>query len=301
LETSVVHSKLTHYRNSVIVAVIGNQAAFHEGVRLHQAAYDGAQRLKLRWDELVSRVGRVVGFSGVGLRVFASICLLWAATSRAQTTPAPATVTGKSQMFGVRVRLETALNSKTAVEGMYVEARPEVKMHLADGVELETSSRLVGRVGVVKPSLAGTDSAISVIFDKVRLKGRREIPVKATILWIGAAPDLMNPSIVSAPADRTTPGVGVEAGGSLVPPSQGYSGSEITGFPHRNEDESAGKKGKLPPGVAVQMGAIGGVNFFSDMSSNNSGFFRSVKGNVSVPGGTVLAIALVLLPPVVHP
>jgi hypothetical protein len=229
-------------------------------------------------------------------RAAASIWLLWATASLGQATSGSASASSQPHMVGVRTRLETSLNSKTAVEGMQVEARPVVKVHLADGVDLDGNSRLVGRIGAVKASLAGSSSMISVLFDKVRLKDGREIPVKATILWIGPAPSLMNPSIVSAPADRTTPGVGVEAGGSQVPPAQGFAGSEITGFPQRNEDGS-NKKGSLMPGIAAQWGAIGNVNFFSEIARRESGFFRTAKGNVSVPGGSVLAFALVMLPP----
>jgi hypothetical protein len=227
--------------------------------------------------------------------------LAWAVASLAQTGPGSAGAAGQPQMVGVRARLEAALNSKTAVEGMPVQARPEVKVHLADGVDVDSSSRLIGKIGTVKASVAGSDSMVSVIFDKVRLRDGREIPVKATILWVGPAPNLMNPTVVSAPADRTTPGVGVEAGGTQTPPAQGFSGSEITGFPERNEDGSA-KKGPLAPGVAAQWGAIGRVNFFSEIARSESGFFRTAKGNVSVPGGSVLAFALVVLPPVApHP
>lgn len=243
----------------------------------------------------------MVFFSWAVRHASISIWLVWAAASLAQTGSGPAGASSQPQMVGVRTRLETALSSRTAVEGMPVEARPEVKVHLADGIDLDGSSRLVGKIGTVKASVAGSDSMVSVIFDKVSLKDGREIAVKATILWVGPAPSLMNPTIVSAPADRTTPGVGVEAGNSPIPPAQGFVGSEITGLPQRNEDGQT-KKGPLAPGVAAQWGAIGKVNFFSEIARSESGFFRTAKGNVSVPGGSVLAFALVVLsPPASHP
>jgi len=247
--------------------------------------------MRARTGYYFAAMGRM-GWASAGL----AAGLLWATASTAQTGSGSANAGGGPQVYGVRARLETSLNSGKVRQGMYVEARPEAKMHLADGVELEPNSRLTGRIETVNASVGGSASAISVIFDTVKLKGGRDIPVKATILWIGSAPNLLNPTIVSAPADRTTPGVGVEAGASSVPPQQGYQGSEITGAPHRNGDGPGGGERKLPPGVAVQLGAINGVNFFSDMARNESGFFRSPKGNVSVPGGTVLAFAIVLLP-----
>src|ERR1700733_406441 len=99
--------------------------------------------------------GRVF-FCGIVRRAGVLILLVGAVASLAQTGSGGAS--GQPQMVGVRTRLETALNSKTAVEGIAVEARPEVKVRLADGVDLDGSSRLVGRIGTVKTSVAGSDS-----------------------------------------------------------------------------------------------------------------------------------------------
>ena len=200
------------------------------------------------------------------------------------------------RIVGVRTRLQKSLDAKKAKEGDTVEASPEVKIHLADGVDLDTHCRLLGRIDKVQPSIGGSDSAIGVTFDKVRMKDGQEIPIKATILWIGEAPNSLNPTVVSAPADRTTPGVGVGAGSSQVPPTQGYQGSEITGTVNRNTKQPASRAPQVPPGISVQSDAIPGVNFFSDMGRMDSGWFRSQKRNVSVPGGTVMAVAVVLLP-----
>jgi hypothetical protein len=46
----------------------------------------------------------------------------------------------------------------------------------------------------------------------------------------------------------------------------------------------------------MQKDAIPGVNFFSDMGRDDSGWLRSQRRNVYVPGGTVLAVAIVVLP-----
>lgn len=201
------------------------------------------------------------------------------------------------RIVGVRARLQKSLDAKKAREGDTVEASPEAKIHVADGVDLDNHSRLLGRIDKVQPSVGGGDSAIGITFNMVQMKDGQEIPVKATILWIGEAPNSLNPTVVSAPADRTTPGVGVGAGMSQVPPTQGYQGSEITGAPGRNGKRSVGSAApQVPAGISIQHDAIPGVNFFSDMGRADSGWFRSQKRNVSVPGGTVMAFAVVVLP-----
>jgi len=231
-----------------------------------------------------------------------SILLAFSLVAVAQTVPDVAGSTGSqvtngSRIIGVRARLQKTLDVKKVKEGDTVEATPEVKIHLADGVDLDSHSRLLGRIDKVQPSVEGGDSAIGVTFNKVRMKDGQEFPLKATILWIGEAPNVLNPSVVSAPADRTTPGVGVEAGNSQVPPVQGYQGSEITGVPARNRKPPVGSAApQLPAGISSQRNAIPGVNFFSDMGRADSGWFRSQKRNVSVPGGTVMAFAVIVLP-----
>lgn len=201
------------------------------------------------------------------------------------------------RIVGVRARLQKSLDAKKAKEGDTLEASPEAKIHVADGVDLDSHCRLLGHIDKVQPSIGASDSAIGITFNRVRMKDGQEIPVKATILWIGEAPNSLNPTVVSAPADRTTPGVGVGAGMSQVPPTQGYQGSEITGTPGRNGKRSvASAAPQVPAGISIQLDAIPGVNFFSDMGRADSGWFRSRKRNVSVPGGTVMAFAVVVLP-----
>jgi hypothetical protein len=201
---------------------------------------------------------------------------------------------GSNQLIGVRARLQKSLNAKKVKSGDAILARPEAGIHIAEGIDVDAGSMLVGYVDKVQPSVDGSDSAISVTFDKLRLKDAREIGIKATILWLGQAPDYLNPTVHSAAADRTTPGVGVGAGYSGTPPVQGYQGSEIAGTPSKKQ--SGTQKTGLPEGISVQMNAIAGVNFFSEMGRPESGWLRSKRTNVSVPAGTVMAFAIVVLP-----
>ncbi|HEY6414497.1 MAG TPA: hypothetical protein VIX42_12475 [Edaphobacter sp.] len=211
-------------------------------------------------------------------------------------------VPNKNQLVGVRARLQKNLNAKKVKPGDVILAHPEVKIHVVDGLDLDRDSTLVGHVDKVQPSVDGNDSAIGVTFDKLQLKGGLEVAIKATILWIGQPPDYLNPTVHSAAADRTTPGVGVGAGFTGTPPPQGYQGSEIAGLPSENKQSVGTQKTGLAEGISIQMDAIAGVNFFSDMGRPDSGWFRSKKANVSIPAGTVLAFAIVALPDIgTHP
>jgi hypothetical protein len=226
-----------------------------------------------------------------------SIALASSSLAQTQTTTVPSPPSATRQLIGVRTRLEKSLDAKKLKEGDTVTARPEVKVHVADGLDLEPNSLLIGRVDKVEPSVNGGDSAIAITFYKAHLTGANEVAIKATILWIGDPPSMLNPKVVSAPADRTTPGVGVEAGNSQLPPAQGYQGSEITGAPaHSNHAGTSGKAANLPVGVAWQINAIPGVNFSSDIGRPDSGWFRSKGKSVSVPAGTILAVAIMALP-----
>lgn len=210
------------------------------------------------------------------------------------TTMAGAQTARPVRLVGVRATLDKTLDAHRVKEGDVVIARPEAKVHIADSIDIETSSRLLGHVDTVQPSVDKGDSAIAVTFDRAQLKDGRQIPIKATILWIGQPPSLLNPTEVSAPADRTTPGVGVGAGMSGVPPTQGYQGSEIAGLPKRHHDAPP----PAPPatGVFTQPNAIPGVSFASDIRKSESGSFTSDGHNVHIPDGTVFAFALAVNP-----
>ncbi|WP_188554208.1 hypothetical protein [Edaphobacter dinghuensis] len=216
-----------------------------------------------------------------------AICLIFTAITTAQ--PA-ATV----RLVGVRATLDKSLDARRAKEGDVVTARPEAKVEIGANLDIETSSRLLGRVDAVQPSIGKSDSVITVTFDKAQLKDGRQISIKATILWIGQPPSLLNPTEISAPADRTTPGVGVGAGMSGTPPTQGYQGSEIAGLPHRHHDPSV--SAPPPTGVFSQKDAIPGVNFSSDIRKPESGSFTAAGHNVRIDGGTVFAFALAIKP-----
>lgn len=217
-----------------------------------------------------------------------TLCLALTAMAGAQSTP-------PIRLVGVRATLDKTLDARKVKEGDVITARPEAKVEVAKGIDIETSSRLLGHVDAVQPPTDRGNSTITVTFDKARLKDGRQIPVKAIILWIGQPPSLLNPTEVSAPADRTTPGVGVGAGMTGTPPTQGYQGSEIAGLPKRHHDAPSSAP-PPPTGVFSQPNAIPGVSFASDIRKPESGSFTAAGHDVHIPGGTVFAFALAVTP-----
>jgi hypothetical protein len=218
---------------------------------------------------------------------YLALCVAFTATVLAQPTTT-------IHLVGVRATLDKTLDARNLKEGDVVTARPEAEVQLAGGIDVETNSRLVGRVDAVQPSTDKGYSAITVTFDKAQLKDGRQIPIKAVILWIGQPPSLLNPTEVSAPADRTPPGVGVMAGESGLGPTQGYQGSEIAGLPKHHHDAPAAVT--PPTGVFSQKNAIPGVSFASNIRKPESGSFTSADRNVQIPRGTVFAFALAAIP-----
>jgi len=261
---------------------------------LAREQYDGPRKRTL--DQEQAEMETKMGRSRIAVWLCLTLCLALTGAAAAQTTPAAGSAAAQStktiRLVGVRAVLDKNLDVRKVKQGDTVIALPEVKIHVADGLDLETDSQLLGRVDAVQPSTDKSDSSMTVTFDKVRLKGGREVPIKATILWIGQAPNLLNPTIVSAPADRTTPGVGVGAGMTGTPPEQGYQGSEIAGAPRRHHDRPTA----APTGVFLQTNAIPGVDFASDIRKPESGSFSAKGRNVRIPGGTVFAFALAAMP-----
>lgn len=220
-----------------------------------------------------------------------ALCLAPMPFAVAQTAPPSQS---PIQLVGVRAVLDKTIDARKVKQGDPVIAKPEVKIQIADGVDLETNSKLLGRVDSVQPSANKSDSTVAVTFDRAQLKDGREIRIKATILWIGQPPSQLNPTVVSAAADRTTPGVGVGAGMTGTPPEQGYQGSEIAGPPKRHHDQPTAAS--PPTGVFSQTDALPGIDFASDIRKPESGSFHAQRHNVHIAAGTVFAFALAALP-----
>lgn len=195
-------------------------------------------------------------------------------------------------MVGIRTRLDRTLDANKLKPGDPVTARPEAKIRISPAVELAPSTLLLGRVDAVEPSAHHGDSTLTITFDTARLKGGPDLPIHATILWIGNSPNQLTPTMHSAPADRATPGVGVEAGMSATPNGQGYVGSDVAGPPVSHHEAVTPVKS---PADFAQKNGIPFVDLESSLAGPESGAFHSRGMGVYLPEGTVLAIGLSVL------
>lgn len=205
--------------------------------------------------------------------------------AQAQTPARP-----KLRMLGMRVQLLKDLDTRTAKIGEPVLARPQANIRTPDGFEVDDHATLVGRVLGVEPSTDHGPAEISIAFDRIEPRHGQPYPVHVTVLWIAPPPSELHPSTTSAPADRTTPGVGVDAGQTGAPAAQGFANSDVTGAPNIPMDQPVGPT--RTPGVFSQRDGIPGIDLHSDIRDTASGVFDSKNRNVNLPGGTVMAVAV---------
>ena len=89
-------------------------------------------------------------------------------------------------LVGVNTKLDRTLDSKSAATGQVVTAKLDGTVTTADGTKLPRGTELIGKVADVKN--ANGAASVSMVFTSAKLKGGKEIPVKATLL--GAFPDV---------------------------------------------------------------------------------------------------------------
>lgn len=155
-------------------------------------------------------------------------------------------------LAGVTTQLDRTLDSKNAKVGEVVTAKVRETVK-ADGLTLPRGTELVGKVADVKTAQDGKVS-VSLVFTEAKLKGGREIPVKATV--IGAYP--------------------ASAGGD-----GNYNATTMGPVPSQVPNN----------GVYTQQGTLGNVNLSSAVANNDSATFTS-NGHFKLEDGTYLQLGV---------
>ena len=148
--------------------------------------------------------------------------------------------------------------------------------------DLPRNSVLLGHVDMVQPSVNKSDSSIQVTFDRAQLKDGQQLPIKVTIMRIVPAPTFANPGGGSLPLDQLAPS---STGAPAAARNPGSAGPP-PGSPAMQGNQ---------PGQADE--ALNGVIIKSDIHENTSGTFTAKGRNVSLAGGTVMQIAVIVVPP----
>lgn len=190
------------------------------------------------------------------------------------------------QMMMARAELKDSINAKKAKQGEAIRARLMDKVKLSDGNDLPKDTILEGHVDQVQASEHKSDSTVVVTFDKARMKGGEELPIKATLvkMW--------------EPQQGVSGGMSPSAtmpGGSS---GQMASGMSVSGTP-----STANMPMSMDvPQAGMNQGRQGvpGVMLRSDIHEKSSATLTANKKNVEVPDGTILEFELVVIPPGMH-
>jgi hypothetical protein len=109
-------------------------------------------------------------------------------------------------MSPVNGELVSKLDSKVAKAGDSVVVETKQSVKTADGTEIPTGSKLVGRVMGVHPSGAGETSQVVLQFDHLELKGGQSVPVHSQIQSIAPAGGAASTSSSASGAPQGTGG-----------------------------------------------------------------------------------------------
>lgn len=164
-------------------------------------------------------------------------------------------VASAQSLVGVNTKLDHTLDSKSAAVGQVVTAKLDGTVTAADGTKLPRGTELIGKIAEVK-NANGSPVSVSLLFTSAKLKGGKEIPVKATV--IAAFPE----------ADP----VGVSLGdvATLQAPEK------VDGDRTFNQ----------------QPGALSHVALTSAVKNPDSGTFSSTEGNFKLYAGTFLQVGI---------
>lgn len=156
-------------------------------------------------------------------------------------------------LAGVTTTLDHALESKSATVGETVTATLKESVK-ADGLDLPRGTELVGKVAEVKQAQNGGQASVSLVFTTAKLKGGKEVPVKATV--IAAFPQSAD---------------------------DGVEGGEVT----------MGEAPRQVPldGAYQEPGALAHVAMNSSVKSSDSVTFTSSE-NFKLPAGTFLQLGV---------
>jgi hypothetical protein len=230
-----------------------------------------------------------------------------APSSTSQQPPAGTTNNGAQppqqhtiQMVQAQAQLDKTIDSKKAKQGDPVTAKLVANVQIPNEQELPKNTVLEGHVDQVTASQNKSDSTVVVTFDKAKLKGGQELPIKATILAMAepavASPDAGGgapPAGGAAPAGGGGGGMAGGGGGAAHGGSAG-SGESTASAPSTSSmpDASSGGGGQQQ----AQMSKVPDVNLTSDIHQHNSATFTSKGKNVHVPDGTEMELAITVIP-----
>ncbi len=230
--------------------------------------------------------------TGAGLALATLIGAAAGAQTQPATTPQSAPQSQRTiQMVQAQAQLSKTLDAKKAKQGDAVTAKLEQDIQIPDAQALPKNTILEGHVDQVQPSDHKSDSMMTVTFDKAKLKGGEELPIKATVLAVS------EPIYAQEQASGgMTPGAPVQMPSGAAPSGGGSMGN---GSPTPTPASQPMDMPQATSGPAQQIhhSGVPGVMLKSSIHDPSSVTFSSKGKNVHVPDGTLMQVALTVIPP----
>ena len=109
-----------------------------------------------------------------------------ACSAMAQSTADGAAPAHVIQMVNLVANVDKSIDTKKAKAGEPFNAKVTTAGKLDDGTDVPVGSVLEGHVDSVTPSENKSDSVLTVTFDKLAVKGGKDLPIKATITHVAS-------------------------------------------------------------------------------------------------------------------
>jgi hypothetical protein len=196
--------------------------------------------------------------------ILALSAAVWAPSARTQETPASAA----PSVPIVFAKFEKSFNTKKAKVGDEITAKTLRNLRLKD-LAIPKGSRLAGTVAAVKSKKDGNgNSSLAIKFDRIEMKGNKEMRVQGLIVSIGensGAPEGMGPTSVL---------------------SRGGVGSTNGTDPDMEVDKGV-VKDDIPPGSSLPGVALG-----RSLNANGESVLLGIKTDIKFDSDTEIKVAL---------
>jgi len=233
----------------------------------------------------------------------AAIALVSAAGSPAFAQNTPAAVNGAQQptprniqLVPARATLQSTLDAKKAKQGEPVKAKLEADVQIPDEPSLPKNTVLEGHVDQVQASEHHSNSSLIVTFDQAKLKDGQVLPIKATVMAVSEPIMMADQGGGAAPAPMPSGGGAPMAGGG----SQGGGAPQAGGSGGQSAPQPQPQPMDVPQAQSPQPQSrthgVPGVSLQSDIHQSTSATFTSQGRNVHVPDGTLMALAITVVP-----
>jgi hypothetical protein len=226
------------------------------------------------------------------------------------TNPALRPVTGE---------LENKLDTKDAKNGDPVIIKTTGTAATANGIEIPEGSKIVGHViDVAAKGAGGDNSRVTIQFDQAEIKGGQRLPILSVIQAVAPAgsngapesaqggPPATAGSAASGPAGQT----GTAQAGTGQAGTGQATGNDTSAGGTQTSPSAPSTAGALPPvgtvvarkgNIAIRTTAIPGVLLVGNANgqpfSNASGALLGAQQDVQLNDGTVMVVAIAMMPP----